>query len=350
VLESQPRHRGFSRKNLGKLCQLFLELILRPRLVAVVTQKASTFFVGSTEDGEGMSMFCGNCGAPLGEGIQFCSDCGSPTGQTPNSGDAGAGGIAPVTQPAVGAQPKVMSTAVKLAIVAVVIIFVGGSLAVAGMFYAAHRVSEKFHEIKGGITGNTTEDGSTSSNSSTSSTSVSGGDPCRYLSKQDVGQAIGVEIVGTRIEGESCSYLAKGSAGDMAAKHASAILGSKGIDPNAQKMFEQFSKTIFKSVPQDRQDAGSDGLENVPVLSLSVSDSASAMAEMKLNAKVMKNLGGSGNAATGEDLDIGDQAFVSSDSVIMVRKGGKVIRIMYMTCPCGTKEVIPLARKLVEQL
>jgi len=36
--------------------------------------------------------------------------------------------------------------------------------------------------------------------------------------------------------------------------------------------------------------------------------------------------------------------------VIMVRKGGKVIRIMYMTCPCGTKEVIPLAKKLVQSL
>jgi hypothetical protein len=41
--------------------------------------------------------------------------------------------------------------------------------------------------------------------------------------------------------------LAKGSAGDMAAKRASAIMGAKGVDPNSQKIFEQFSKTIFKS-------------------------------------------------------------------------------------------------------
>ncbi len=300
-----------------------------------------------------MANFCAKCGAPLSGGL-FCAKCGEDTRNTATSAKpqpASAPGQLPSLAAVHTATAKQgMSPLAKLGIAAVVIIFVGGGLAVAGMFYAAHRVSEKYHEIKDGITGNASADGSTISNSSRSPNSASGGDPCRYLSKQDVGQMIGVEIVGTRIEGESCSYLAKGSAGDMAAKHASAILGAKGVDPSAQKAFEQFSKAIFKSMPQDQQDATGDGSGSVPVLSLSVSASASAIAEMKLNAKVMKSLGGSGNAATGEDLDIGDQAFVSSDSIIMVRKGGKVIRIMYMTCPCGTKEVIPLAKKLVQSL
>jgi hypothetical protein len=106
------------------------------------------------------------------------------------------------------------------------------------------------------------------------------------------------------------------------------------------------------SIPchREKQDRTSDASGNVPVLALSVSDSPSASAEMKLNAKVMKNLAGGAMPATGQDLDIGDQAFASSDSLIMVRKRGKVIRIMYMTCPCGTNEVIPLAKKLVQSL
>lgn len=303
-----------------------------------------------------MANFCAKCGAHSSGGL-FCVKCGADTRSTATSAQpqpVPAPAQLPLQQSGLGAVQTTavnqgMSPLAKLGIAAVVIIFVGGGLAVAGMFYAAHRVSEKYHDIRDGITGNVSAGGS-SSNSSTSSTSASGGDPCRYLSKLDVGQAIGVEIVGTRIEGESCSYLAKGSAGDMAAKHASAILGAKGVDPSAQKAFEQFSKAIFKSMPQDQQDATGDGSGSVPVLSLSVSASASAIAEMKLNAKVMKSLGGSGNAATGEDLDIGDQAFVSSDGIIMIRKGGKVIRIMYMTCPCGTKEVIPLAKKLVQSL
>jgi hypothetical protein len=106
---------------------------------------------------------------------------------------------------------------------------------------------------------------------------------------------------------------------------------------------------MFHRHIEDHMDAGI-GSGHVPVLSPSVSDSANAIAEVKLNAKVMKNLVGSASAPTGEDLDIADQAFVSSDSIIMVRKAGKVIRIMYMTCPWGTKEVIPLAKKLVPSL
>jgi hypothetical protein len=106
---------------------------------------------------------------------------------------------------------------------------------------------------------------------------------------------------------------------------------------------------MFHCHIEDHMDTGI-GSGNVPVLSLSVSDSANAIAEVKLHAKVMKNLVASASAPAGEDLDIADQAFVSSDSIIIVRKAGKVIRIMYLTCPCGTKEVIPLAKKLLQSL
>jgi hypothetical protein len=34
----------------------------------------------------------------------------------------------------------------------------------------------------------------------------------------------------------------------------------------------------------------------------------------------------------------------------MVRKGDTLIRIMYMTCPCNTEAVKPLARKLADAL
>jgi zinc-ribbon domain len=293
-----------------------------------------------------MGKFCGNCGAPLSDTSQFCAKCGTQTGQAPDSAKARPADPAPAPQAEVAAKPKGMSAGAKLAIAALVIIFVGGAAAVTGVFYVAHRVSEKFHEVKDGITGNASPGGSPSSGYPTSSTSTSGGDPCRYLNKRDVGQAIGVEIVETRMDGESCSYLAKGSEGEMAAKHAAAMTKAKGADEKSQKIFEQFGSAIFNSMPQEKQDRTRDASGNVPVLGFSVSDSPSAIAEMKLNAKVLKNLGG----VTGEDLDIGDQAFVSSDSMIMVRKGGKVIRIMYMTCPCGTKEVIPLAKKLVQSL
>ena len=33
-----------------------------------------------------------------------------------------------------------------------------------------------------------------------------------------------------------------------------------------------------------------------------------------------------------------------------IRKGDKVVRIMYMTCPCGTEDASPLARKIADGL
>jgi hypothetical protein len=269
-----------------------------------------------------MSRFCGNCGTQVNESVRFCANCGAQTGTSQQA-----------AAQSVPGPKKGLSTASKFAIACVVIILLVGSTAVAGVFYAAHRVSQKLHEVKAEI-----------ANARDSGTAV--GDPCRYLSKEDVGAAIGVEIVKTQADGDSCSYLAMGNAGDMAAKHASSMLSAKGADANTQKVFEQFGKTIFASMPKERQDATSDGAGRVAALAVSVSDSPSAIAEMKLNARVLENLGG----PTGQDLEIGDQAFVSGESVIMVRKGSKVVRILYMTCPCGTKQVIPLARKLADSL
>lgn len=275
-----------------------------------------------------MGRFCGNCGTQVNEAVRFCANCGAQTGTSKQAADQSV----PPSPSAAGASTKGLSTAGKFAIAFVVLFFVVGGVLLAGVFYAAHRVSQKFHEVKNEII-DAREGGPIS-------------DPCRYLSKEDVGAAIGIRIVKTQADGGACSYLARGNAGDMAAKHASSMLGAKGADANTQKIVEQFGKTIFDSMPKERQDATSDGAGSVAVLAVSVSDSPSAIAEMKLNASVLKNLGG----PTGEDLDIGDQAFVSGESVIMVRKGSKIVRILYMTCPCGTKQVIPLARKLADSL
>ena len=37
-------------------------------------------------------------------------------------------------------------------------------------------------------------------------------------------------------------------------------------------------------------------------------------------------------------------------SILLVRKGDKMVRIMYMQCPCGLDEILPLAQKLVANL
>lgn len=297
-----------------------------------------------------MASFCTNCGAPLSG--PFCVKCGA---------DARAANATPrqtsAPQPAqTGPQPVTpgpaktgMSSFAKVAIAAVVIIFVGGAAAAAvGLYYVAHRVSQKVHQVADGITGSNS-DSSNSGNASSSGSSTSGdnslGDVCRLLSKEDVSKAIGVEIVATKSEDNACSYLAHGNSADMTAKHMAAIAGTKGADARTQKMTEQIAGGLFKSLQGQERDSGQDSSGDVPVLIFSI-DTNSAETQMRLNGKVMGNLGPGPQGLSG----IGDEAFDMSGAMIMMRKGDKLVRIMYSTCPCSVEAIKPLAKELADAL
>ncbi len=160
-----------------------------------------------------MAKFCTQCGAAL-TGV-FCVKCGADMRQSPTPASQSitqnAGTIAPEAAPAppslAAVSPststnKKMSPLAKLGIAAVVIIFVGGALAIGGVYYVAHRVSQKIHEEAGGLLGSSSGSGDSSNNGESSSSADSSdnslGDVCRFLSKEDVSKAIGVEIIRTK--------------------------------------------------------------------------------------------------------------------------------------------------------
>lgn len=285
-----------------------------------------------------MAKFCTKCGAPM-TGV-FCNKCGADARQTtaPQSANPDPSlqaATPPIESPApqAAASPKKMSGLAKLGIAAVVIVFVGGALAAGGVYYVAHRVSQKFHEETDGILGG-------SSHSSSDGASV---DACSLLSKEDVSHAIGVEIVRTEPGDNSCSYIAKGDQADMSAKHATAMMASRGADKKTQQMIQNFAGGMFKQFQSESHEKQNTSGE-VPVLNFSV-DQHNAEAQMRLNAKMLGTLGDTAGIP-----GVGDQAFISGDSMMMVRKGKNLIRIMYMTCPCGTEAVTPLAKKIADAL
>ena len=74
-------------------------------------------------------------------------------------------------------------------------------------------------------------------------------------------------------------------------------------------------------------------------------DQNDAEAQMRINAKGLAILGSQ------EGLPgIGDQAFVQADGMILIRKGKTLVRIMYITCPCGLEQVKPLAKEIADAL
>jgi len=293
-----------------------------------------------------MAKFCVSCGSSLNGGM-FCARCGAASGEA----------AAPLVQPApvAAAQPPMAATSsvpasapaksnllVKVLVAFGIFVIVVGALAIGGVYYVAHRVSQKVHQLASELP-NTPESPSSKSATSNKIVSSSTPDPCRLLSKEDVSRAAGVEVVRTESTGDSCSYLAKGDAADMTSRHMSAMMASKGADTQQQKMIQGITGGLFKSMQKDgKSDLDSNG--NVPVLSFSVEKQA-ADGEMGLNRTVLAGLPG-GHVISG----IGDEAFDAGDSMIMVRKGDMLIRIMYTTCPCNTDAVKPLARKLADAL
>ena len=305
-----------------------------------------------------MSKFCGKCGATLQDGFGFCGSCGASTQQQTSPSPPRA--FQPVAQPEAPqpvphptAAAKSSSPWIKIILVTFIVVFVCGAVAVGGVIYVVHKVSQKAHEYSREVLGETPSTAPvTSSGGSTSAATPAGisaavtGDACLLLSKQDVSQAIGVSIVETSPTEGGCSYLAKGTAADMAAKHASAMMAAKGADKKTQGMFEQFAGGVFNNVPKDAHTDTESANGNVVVFTFGV-DTNSAKEQMHLNAKV---LGGLGSAAQQPLEGIGDEAFAEADSMMMVRKGDKLIRIMYMSCPCNTDAIKPLAKQLAARL
>jgi hypothetical protein len=82
--------------------------------------------------------------------------------------------------------------------------------------------------------------------------------------------------------------------------------------------------------------------------------------EMKMNRGVLQRVLGNPfsfdgkatteNSASGDLAGIGDEAYVAGGSVILVRKGNTVARFMYVSCPCNTANIEPLARSVGRRL
>lgn len=315
-----------------------------------------------------MNRFCGACGAPVPESVGFCGSCGASTRQGASQSfrteyQPGAQPVAaaptpqPVAQPAAPSAPtprvaaaRSSSPWLKVFLVTFAVVFVCVAAVVGGIVYVAHKVSQKAHEYSRDVLGEAASSTPSGNPASASTplgiTTAVAGDACLLLSKQDVSRAIGVPIVETSPADGGCSYLASGTAADMAAKHAAAMMATNGADKKTQGIFEQFAGGVLKNMPKSASTDTESADGNVVVFTFGV-DTNSAKEQMHLNAKV---LGGLGSAAQ-EPIDgIGDEAFAEADSMIMVRKGDKLIRIFYMSCPCNTDAIKPLAKQLAARL
>ena len=327
-----------------------------------------------------MSKFCGTCGSPLTQGKKFCGKCGAaissaeqpPSPSTPPAYTAVAQPQAPITA---SATPARSSTLLKVGVAAVAIIFVGGVAALGAVYYAVHKVKEKVEAVKhqveddtpspapGGLASLVQKAAASTASKDDDSSSGFKGDPCRFLTKEDVSNAVGIEIIRADAQDSGCSYIAKGDPADMVSKHMTSMVTSQAKSNGStataqqQKMMQQITGAFFK-----QQESSDKGLSKeastgeVPILSVSFS-SGNAELEMKMNRMAFNHLK-AGNAdgtttdqsATGDLDGIGDEAYEMGGTGLIVRKGQTVARFMFPYCPCDANAIKPLAANLASKL
>ena len=227
----------------------------------------------------------------------------------------------------------------KIVLIVLAVLALGALGVVGSLVYFGHKVVTKIE--------NKAAEAGLSNSITGKSVNTFTGDPCRFLSRTDVGKAIGVAIVGTKSDGDSCSYLAHGTAANMTSKHLSTIAGQRGANKATQEKFQKLAEGIFGTQQKNAEAANPSQVIEATVLSVSF-DQGSAESQFNLDTKVLGALGTASGSY--KVAGIGDEAFVAADGMMLVRKGNTLARITYISCPCSTKQIEPLAKKLADAL
>jgi zinc-ribbon domain len=300
-----------------------------------------------------MAGFCRNCGSPLGDGQAFCVKCGTRIGEAapPPAQVAGAPRPAgpaaappPAAMPAAAAPvatapaPAKGSPLVKILLIVVAVIFLMGAVGIAGMMYVGYRIREKARQM--GLTERALHHEPT----------LRGVNGCQWLPNEDVSQAIGMTVVRAEAQtGDSpgCTYSVAGDVNDLTMKHVMQLNKQQNttMSKQDQQAMENFGKTMLRGSGGSSGDNTAHSGE-VPVIVFTVDENAAEF-QMRLNKGMLSKLG---PMATKNVPNLGDEAFEMGGSMLMVRKGDKLLRMMYMQCPCGSEEILPLAQKLVGNL
>ena len=288
----------------------------------------------------------------------------NPAGYPPAQGMVAGGAYAPAKS----------NTLLKVVVGLLIVLFVGGALALAGLYYAAKKIKAKAEEATakvmrenpsaaeglGGLLGGVASGVAGAAAAGDQSADGVKGDPCRFLSKEEVSQAVGVTIIRADAQDEGCSYIAKGDPADATAKHTSALMGEMGIDAKSQKQAEKIAGAFFAQQEAGDKDLSAEAAKGeIAVLGLSFTSGNAAM-EMKMNRGAFGYVRGGptfgqGDAKaekkdTGDLTGIGDDALVAAGSMILVRKGNVVAHFIFAGCPCSTSAITPLAKLVANRL
>jgi hypothetical protein len=179
---------------------------------------------------------------------------------------------------------------------------------------------------------------------------------CGLLSTAEVSRALKVTIIRAEaLESDEagCEFSAKGAVADAGAAHITEL--AKGtaaahgttLDASTQNLINAFGKGIFQGSDSDKEAIAKARHPGEFVVLTVAIQPGDAEEQMRLSRKTYAGLSSKSVTTV---VRLGDEAFDTGGAMITVRKGATMIQFRYPSCACTTKDVVPLARKVVDAL
>ncbi len=304
-----------------------------------------------------MSAFCSDCGAQVGAQTAFCPNCGARAGQAFSG--------APASAPAAAAASG--GSGLKIILIVLGSLFVLGTLAVCGIYYAGHRLIQRAEQASGqtGLAESIRDAASRGSGSrSFGAGSFVKRDGCALLSKGEVESILGTSIekadgqLAAGDRSEHCNYFVKPgtmeqdedklrqTADEFKAKQAAVDkLNASNLNEQARKEgVENLAKNFMRTM------ADSNGNGDVPVFSFTV-ERESGKAEFGAFRTANVIMGAAAKGANETIAGLGDRALMGPmDSVLSVLKGNTCITLNLTQVPNGKDKGIALAQKILSRI
>jgi hypothetical protein len=279
-----------------------------------------------------MANFCRNCGAPLGVNFAFCPQCRTPAAGSANPAPAAAVPLAPATKTGSG---------VKILVIILCVLAVGGIAVVGGLFYVAHRVKQV-------MVAKASEYGVDIPSRGTGSSAASielARHPCDLLTKEEAASLLGEPIDHTEVRGESCLYYGPPGLSAQLGKESISTMVNK---PNTSKDAAEVADTVDRFMKTAAaQAAQPDGNGDYPLVTVIVgADGRTQMAALTASKAIFSGFKGMGEEIPG----LGDRSIRLGNLGLNVLKGDTLIRILPGPVPGANQKCVALARTMLPRM
>jgi hypothetical protein len=276
-----------------------------------------------------MANFCRNCGAPLGANFAFCPQCRTPA----------AGGVNPMAAAGAPLAPAAKSGAgMKILLVILCVLAVGGVAVVGGLFYVAHRVKQA-------VAAKASEYGVELPSRGTGSSAASielFRHPCDLLTKEDAASLLGEPIDRTEVRTGSCLYYGPVGLSARLGKESMSTMVNK---PNASTDGAEVADTVDRFLKSAAAQADANG--DYPLVTVMVlEDGRAQMAAISAGKALFSGLKGAGEEIPG----LGDRSIRLANMGLNVLKGDILIRILPGPVPGANRKCVALARVMLPRM